>query len=158
MQTLKIDEKRARELYPTAAPEFKAMLEDSFSKEFFSQKITDRVKTYEDACKVKGVDPVDHLPYYADNAFESAINATAKLWLIAEVLNEGWQPDLSNRNQVKYYPYFEQKSGFGLSYDVYGFWDADTICGVRLAFKSAELAEYAGKQFIDLYSEAFLMQ
>lgn len=43
MKTLQIDEANARKLYPKATEAFKTMLEDSFGKDFFSQKITDRI-------------------------------------------------------------------------------------------------------------------
>ena len=44
-KSLQIDENKAFDLYQTATPEFKQMLEDSFGKEFFKRKITDRVKS-----------------------------------------------------------------------------------------------------------------
>ena len=31
--------------------------------------------------------------------------------------------------------------------------NVDASCGSRLAFKNEELAEYAGKQFIDIYAD-----
>ena len=52
-KSLQIDENKAFDLYQTATPEFKQMLEDSFGKEFFKRKITDRVKSYEDACAIR---------------------------------------------------------------------------------------------------------
>lgn len=46
MKNLQINEDKALKLYPNASAEFKQMLDDSFGKEFFSRKITDRVKTF----------------------------------------------------------------------------------------------------------------
>ena len=50
MKTLQISEQKARELYKTGSKDLKTILEESFTKEFFSNDITDRIKTYEDAC------------------------------------------------------------------------------------------------------------
>jgi len=154
MQALKIDEQRALKLYPTAAPEFKAMLEDSFTKEFFSQKITDRVKTFTDACYINGVSPNSVEPYGGcTTGDQKSINAYAKLIQIVRALNEGWVPDWANSSQYKYFPWFKEKSGFGLSYYDYDIWDTYTNVGSRLCFKSSELAEYAGKQFEAIYRD-----
>jgi hypothetical protein len=50
------------------------------------------------------------------------------------------------------------ESGSGLSYDVYDYWRAVASVGSRLCFKSRELAEYAGKQFIDIYTDFFIIK
>ena len=65
-KSLQIDENKAFDLYQTATPEFKQMLEDSFGKEFFKRKITDRVKSYEDACAILGIDPHTSMPDTSD--------------------------------------------------------------------------------------------
>lgn len=151
---LKMTEESAKKHYPTASPEIKAMLEDTFTKEFFSMKITDRVKTFEDACKIKGVNPDDVLPYHKySSPFEIALNGIAKIWTIIEVINEGWVADMTDTNQPKFYPWFEQRSGSGLSYLGYVTWRSSTYCGVRFALKNKENAIYVGKQFISIYEE-----
>jgi hypothetical protein len=110
MQTLQIDKANARKLFPTASPEFKQMLLDTFGEKFFNQKITDRVKIFEDACEVLGLFP--NAVAQDDDTIDEA--AYKKLKVIAKALNEGWQPDWSNENQYKHYPYFKM-SGFGFS-------------------------------------------
>ncbi|WP_410221907.1 hypothetical protein [Pedobacter sp.] len=75
-----------------------------------SEKITDRVKTYEDACKIFGIDPSKIMLTYPDQLSvkdANSIVAFAKLQTIAKALNEGWEPDWSNANQPKYYPWFK---------------------------------------------------
>lgn len=158
MKTLKLTEEKALSLYATASAEFKTLLEENFGKEFFNQKITDRVKTFEDACEVIGFlypNDVIPYPYPAPNSdSQKAINAFAKLQLICRALNEGWKPDWKNPNQYKYYPWFEANSaGFGFSFTYYVRWNTNTNVGARLCFKTSELAEYAGKQFIDIYND-----
>lgn len=149
MQTLQLDKNKARSLYPSASAEFKTMLEDTFGKEFFSQKITDRVKTLNDACEVLGLNPSCVISS-SDSKDEIAYK---KLKVIIRALNEGWTPDWSNSNEYKYYPWFKMQGGFVLYYVDYNF--AATDVGSRLCFKNEDLALYAVKQFSDLYKDYF---
>jgi hypothetical protein len=160
MQTLKLDNDKARRLYPSAAPEFKTILEDSFGKDFFSQKVADRVKTFEDACNELGIDSTTAIPEVATDPLqkdERSIWAYCKLIIIAKALNEGWVPNWKDSSQYKYYPWFDLSSGSGLSCNDYGRRNSDSGVGSRLCFKSRELAEYAGKQFKDIYTEFFII-
>lgn len=108
--------------------------------------------------------------------------AYLKLRIIAAALNEGWTPQFV-KDKYRYSPYFclytdkeiirmskEQKyrvfyrpssaanaysgvscaSAYGDSAYVYA------SIGSRLAFKTKELAEYAGKQFTELYADYLL--
>ena len=121
--------------------------------------ITEKVKSYEDACEVKGVDPVENLPYKEPvNTDQKAINAFAKITTIIQVLNEGWQPDWNNDDEYKYYPWFDMEtypdqvgSGVGFSFGGYGCGGSASGVGSRLVFRTRALAEYAGKQFLDIY-------
>lgn len=151
MKNLQINEKTARELYMKASKEFKAMLEDTFSKEFFSQKITDRIKTFEDACELLNI---DSSICKLDSDSEDT-QAYKQLKIIAVALNEGWKPNWNDSNERKWYPYFEMRtsSGFGFSYSYFDLWNARTAVGSRLCFKSEQLAEYAGKQFTEIYKQ-----
>lgn len=109
--------------------------------------------------------------------------AYARLVIIAEALNEGWKPKFDS-DECRYYPYFyiytkkeyeeldedEKKDCrvVGRSHDNANAGGgvvcahannassySDTYHGSRLAFKTRELAEYCGKQFIDIW-EKFL--
>jgi len=116
--------------------------------------ITERVQSFEDACKVLGMGKIE-LGTSGLHEDEVSIVAYAKLVIIARALNEGWKPDWSNYSQIKYIPWFKHNaaSGFGLSFYDYADWDTLTAVGSRLCFKSSELATYAGKQFEALYNE-----
>ena len=59
MKTLQLSEQKARELYRSGSKELKTVLEESFGKDFFSQDVTERVKTYLDACHELGREPLD---------------------------------------------------------------------------------------------------
>lgn len=123
--------------------------------------IMERVKTFEDACETKGVSPEDELPYAnPKNKKQKALNAVAMLWLIAEVLCEGWEADYNNSNQYKYYPYFKKVggSGFGFSNAGCGCDYTRTYIGSRLCFPNEKLAKYFGTQFIDLHNIVLLKQ
>jgi len=151
MKQLQITEQNARRLYENATSEFKATLEDTFGKEFFSMKITDRIKTYEDACAEIGEMPLDEKALKAIGFTDDEINYR-KLKTIGKALNEGWVPDWTNTSESKWQPYFKLSSGafvfdgtcYNCSYAYAGY-------GSRLCFKSDELATYAGKQFTDIY-------
>lgn len=81
----------------------------------------------------------------------------AKLIIVAHALNEGWQPNWADDSR-KYEPWFwmnDENTPGGFSYDNCDFWTSDSGVGSRLCFKSAELARYAGTQFVDLYREAY---
>nr|UWI06293.1 MAG: hypothetical protein [Bacteriophage sp.] len=135
---------------------------DYFYKEEDYEEITDRVKTYEDACKVLGVEPINEQNAKAQG-FRSDEIARRKLETIAAALNEGWKPDWNNTDQYKYYPYFyiqENANGAsaGLSYAnthrtaTY----ANAYLGSRLCFYASRLARYAGNQFTDLYEQILI--
>lgn len=136
---------------------------DYFYKEEDYEEITDRVKTYEDACKVLGVEPINEQNAKAQG-FRSDEIARRKLETIAAALNEGWKPDWNNTDQYKYYPYFyiqenaKGKGSAGLScanaHGAAAYASADF--GSRLCFYASRLARYAGNQFTDLYEQILI--
>jgi len=126
-----------------------------------NRPITERVKSYEDACIALGL-PTDFGIGSTDLIGIGAVDtksviAYTKLIIIARALNKGWSPNWNDSNEYKYYPWFKMNtSGSGLSDDGYDGWGTISSVPARLCFKSSELAEYAGKQFIELYTEYFL--
>ena len=139
--------------------------------------VTDRVKTFRDACREVCIDPS---VYFIKCENEPAdVIAYMKLRVICKALNEGWTPRFVE-GEWRYFPYFhicseeeiirlseEEKSrvvcrsGYGagayggVSVAGAGYDSAYVSAGIgsRLAFKTKELAEYAGKQFIDLWAD-----
>ena len=109
MTTLQISKQKALALYPTASNEFKAMLEETFGKEFFTVKITDRIKTYEDACEILGEEPINERGFRCYGFSDDEI-ALRKLKTITRALNEGWKADWNDSNQQKWVPYFTVSS------------------------------------------------
>ena len=118
------------------------------------------VKTFEAACKKLKLDPAKVLPKVSGmpKHHQDAIIAHSKLVIITEALNDGWKPDWTNDDEWKYYPWFDLSSGSGLRYYGCDYLFSSSPVGSRLCFKSRELAEYAGKQFINLYEKSFLFK
>ncbi len=136
---------------------------DYFYKEEDYEEITDRVKTYEDACKVLGVEPINEQNAKAQG-FRSDEIARRKLETIAAALNEGWKPDWNNTDQYKYYPYFyiqenakgKGSAGLSCASTHHSAAYASAIIGSRLCFYASRLARYASNQFTDLYEQILI--
>ena len=91
-----------------------------------------------------------------------ALIALNELFTIAQAWNkeDGFVPDLSNRNQWKYFPWFtynNDAAGFVFAYTNYAAASAAASFGSRLCFKSESRAEQFGKQFAHLYNKVFLL-
>lgn len=148
MEQLIIDKKLAKKLYPKADQELRDLLLGKFGETTFTEKITDRIKTFEDACELLGFSPA-----FSDLDGPDEI-AYKKLKIIIRALNEGWVPDWNNSNQRKWAPWFEySSSGFRFHAAAYALTYTDSTGGSRLCFASEELAIYAAKQFVDLYNQ-----
>lgn len=151
-----------------------------------NRPITERVKTFEDACAVLGenhlyVQMFQDIYTKSEKAganVNSDVVAYLKLRIITAALNEGWEPQFTS-DEWRWYPWFRllTKSDIeelseeercrvvgrasyyadaygGLvcagAYSVSSF--SCTFVGSRLAFKSEELAYYAGTQFAEIYA------
>lgn len=148
------------------------------------QSVTERIKTFSDACKELG----RNHPYVAE--YDSIIKkvsskdlaAYLKLRIIAAALNEGWQPQFVKGDGNLYCPWFVllTKNGYdsldddekgrcvlrsgGNSYPYYvfvsvfasyGIESTNGSVGAQLALKTRELAKYIGEQFFDIWVDYF---
>ena len=112
--------------------------------------VIDRIKTFGDACCELAIDEAKF-----NKARELVMKhemAFAKLAIIVKALNEGWVPNWNNTNEYKYIPYFKMLP-FGFVGARYASWATFSGVGSRLCYRTKELAEYAGKQFEQLYKE-----
>lgn len=127
-------------------------------KQAAPENITDRIKTFEDACRERNKAPEEIRISGIGLTDEDLKGPTSfyKLQVINKALNGDWIPDFSDKNQPKYYPWFEYKagSGFGLISVVISY--ASTFVGSRLCFKTRELAAYAATQFVKEYNDFLL--
>ncbi len=152
--TLNVDKTNALRAWREADAKGKTMLENLYGKEVFeNQNIMDRVKTFEDALKETNrpdVPDFSCLPSDMRKYFE----AQYKMLVITEALNEGWKPDWDNDDECKYYTWFTMSpSSFAFVSSLYRYSFAHAGSGSRLKFKTRELAEYASKQFADIWKD-----
>lgn len=189
-ETLNINKENVLNAYGSATDEQKAMLEIIFGKDTFKSKdITERIKTFEDACKELGSDHPLVLAYQNTNLRDAEVAndnkdiiAYMKLRIIVAALNEGWEPQFIP-GEYRWSPYFvlytkdeidemDEKTrarvvcrsgsyayaygGVSFADSVYDSAYVGANIGSRLAFKTDDLAEYAGKQFIEIYADFML--
>lgn len=89
-----------------------------------------------------------------------ALIALNKLMTIADAWNkeDGFVPDFSNDNQMKYFPYYVYDKSVAkfISDGVTATVTCDALCSNRVCFKSKERAKQFGEQFIDLFNKVLL--
>lgn len=150
--------------------------------------VMERIKTFNDALKELGSEHPLSKEYSIISARVDGISngllAYLKLCIIVAALNGGWQPQYSE-DEIRWHPWFylytkeeydklseEDKSRCVLrsgsfSYALSGLAYASAShassssypdYGGRLAFRSEELAAYAGRQFTEVYAEFHLFK
>lgn len=147
------------------------------------KNITNRIKTFDDALEELGPNHPLVKEYEAICKADVTENTIvySRLCVITAAMNEGWRPRFV-KEEYRYFPYFylytneeisrmskEEKSSvvFRSNSSAYAYGGVAYACayndsvyvanvGSRLAFKTEELAEYAGKQFTKLYAEYLL--
>lgn len=116
-----------------------------------------RIKTFEDACAELGENHQYVRAYREWMRISYAecedITAYMKLRVITAALNEGWEPQFAKGERRWYVWYKNRDGGLVYAFAVNAGSNSYSYSGVRLAFKSKELAEYAGKQFLDIYKD-----
>ena len=143
------------------------------------KNVMERIKTFEDACNELGIDHNEWMQDKKELGLEADVIAYLKLRIIAAALNEGWKPQFTT-DEYRYFPWFclytqseidemneEDKSrvvyrssnnadangGVAYANTSYDSSYAHTNIGSRLAFKTRELAEYAGRQFVEIWAD-----
>ncbi|NYJ27542.1 hypothetical protein [Allomuricauda sp. ARW1Y1] len=147
MQTLKIEIPKGYEV---------ESFDQSTGEIKFREKpkdITERIKSFDDVLGYHGLEKEEFEEELESMSTDEV--AYRKVKLVAEALNEGWQPDWTNSSEYKYFPWFKMggSSGSGFAYGDYANWNTDSYCGSRLCFKSSKLAKHAGEQFTDIYKD-----
>ena len=191
MKEIKVSMENVHKAFQAAGenPAIQELLINLFGKENVEQEqdITERIKTFEDACKELGD---KHLFVKQYNSNEKAdvdtdLDAYLKLRIICAALNEGWTPKFAE-GEYRWYPWFylytqeeienqddecKQKrhiigtGDYENKYDcfVYAYSNsvpsfATTYIGSRLYLKSEALATYCGTQFIQLWADFNLIK
>ena len=147
-----------------------------------NRPVTERIKTFTDACNALGDEhPLvkEYLRVADGNIILDDLYAYLKLRIIVAALNEGWEPKFTE-DEHRYFPWFycytkeeydkldDEEKGrcvlrSGVSANsycgfVYCFANGDasfssTNFGSRLAFRTRELAAYAGRQFTEEWAD-----
>lgn len=147
-----------------------------------NRPVTERIKTFEAAARAMGInDPEAWKDNYSN--LEPDILAYFKLRIICAALNEGWEPQFTE-DEWRYYPWFwlytqdeidsmdedekterrlmstgDYQTGYaGLACAHSGNAPSSSRVGSRLCLKSDTLAVYAGKQFMSLWADFFLIR
>ncbi len=121
--------------------------------------IIKRVKSYADACRVLGIDPVNEEALTRAGFTKDEI-AYRKLKTIIAALNEGWEPDWSNGSEYKYWPWFvydPKTAGFACADTNSAASYTGAYFGSRLCCKTSALARYAGDTFPEIYNDFLLL-
>ena len=157
-----------------------------------NRPVTERIKTFEDACNELGEENV-LVQAYRTAEFNTSGNqndvsdvvAYLKLRVIAEALNEGWEPHFT-KDEYRWYPWFyfctqeemdkmdEEKKkklwlfggssnagascGLASAYSNCAWSDSSVSFSARLAAKSEAIAKYFGQQFIDIWADYVALQ
>lgn len=148
-----------------------------------TKDVTERIKTFEYARSELGsahplVEEYETITCRCGGLSDDIL-AYMKLRIIAAALNEGWEPQFTE-DEWRYFPWFylhtqkeidemdeEQKSrvvvrsaygahaagGVAYAHAYSDSSDTSANVGSRLAFKTRELAEYAGEQFIEIWAD-----
>lgn len=147
------------------------------------QDITERIKTFKDACEELGDEHPLVKEYWAvvniNLDITQSLIAYLKLRIICEALNKGWKSTF-NEHEIRYYPwayiytkeeYKELDEDEKIKFCVIGrpIYDSNVHGGFscanedfatsyssssgssRLVFKTRDLVEYCGRQFIDIW-------
>lgn len=144
-----------------------------------SKNVMERIKTFEDACMELGDNHPFVKEYDSISVGSKDIIAYLKLRIIVAALNEGWEPKFTE-DEYRYFPCFylytqkeidemseEDKDravcrsgssasasgGVAVAHTDYASAYMIASIGSRIAFKTRELAEYAGKQFTEIYAD-----
>jgi len=115
------------------------------------ENVMAKIETVTDVLEANGLtqEQFDH----QCEGFSDDEKAYRILKLLAKALNEGWEPNWNDDNETKYFPWFEMGGSRGFRAGDFVVWNSGSAVGSRLAFKSYELAKYAGEQFTNVYKQ-----
>ena len=188
---MEINVSNLRAAYAAADESGKTLLRNLFPDADLNKDnrpVTERIKTFGDACQELGEEHPFVVAYRAVEDIDECsgdIEAYLKLRIIVAALNEGWTPELAE-DEILYYPwhwlypqseidnmdddeykecrmmqtgdYVTEYAGFGYARSHYAPSYTYAHFGSRLCLKSRELASYCGKQFIEIWADFRLIR
>ena len=117
------------------------------------------IKSFEEALKATGraavpsfSDAPEDLREYFQNQYKAIV--------IAEAINDGWKADWTDGDKKKWIPWFRvdgaAPSGFVFCGSIYCYSIAYAGCASRLCFESESAADFAGKNFTEIFANIIL--
>jgi hypothetical protein len=125
------------------------------------KNVIERIKTISDVINELGENDEDVIIY---RKLSTLFNGTSHVVnnqlaiIITKALNEKWVPNWNDSNQSKWFAYFQMGGSSGFRFNDYGNWPSHSNVGSRLCLKSSELAEYAAKQFTEVYKRFMIIE
>ncbi|RYG07795.1 MAG: hypothetical protein EOO07_26770 [Chitinophagaceae bacterium] len=152
---IEVEEVLLLETYNTGTPEQRDALRIVLPGYDFPLSIIEQVTTFEEACNKLSIDPV----YIAAISLPaelktSMIMAFIRLTIITAALNEDWVAD-NDLSQEKHWP-IQLLGNTIINGEPFISPGAVPSSSLALAFKSRELANYAGTQFLQEYIDLSL--
>lgn len=118
------------------------------------------VKTFEEACQAKGIDPEKVLPDFScyPEEHRPALIAAAKLFIILDVVREGKKFDYNNMSERKFYPWWdlekdEENNPSGFRFGAAFYVHVYSYVGSRLSLRSTAEVEHVVEHFEPLYRD-----
>lgn len=116
----------------------------------------EKIKTFADAQRETGAQDTPDFNEAPEEVREF-LKAIYQAAVITKALVGDWKPNWNDSNQEKWFPWFRMSSwGFVFDVTFCAYSIAYAGCASRLCFPSEEMAEYAGRQFTDIYSRIIL--
>ena len=110
------------------------------------------IKTYSDVCKELNEKELTLEDFEIFEGYSEKLLAFAKIKQLEKYFNQGWTPNWQNKDEYKWYPYFEftVSGGFGLSVVIFLFWCSYAVVGF---YRTKKIANHIGINFSNIYKE-----
>lgn len=143
--TLTFSEDFILQMQKACTTEQKVVFDKIFKKHLPKERewLTDIDKVYKALNKVRNTSLSDKTLAFED------------IKTLEEYFNNGWKVDLKDRNQYKYYPYFEIKGSGGLVFSG-SYFSSGYLGGFVGYFKSKEISDFIGKNYINIYRRLYI--
>lgn len=144
------NEEEIYKAYKEADADKKKMIKKYFTIVMLKD-VTEGIETLKDVYDRLGVDRDDVIPFKKPkNKSQLSSNAKVDIEHITKLINGDWIPDFTDRDQPKYYLYFERRAeGWAVFFNVYYRYLA--LGGFGSYFRSSEFALWAGNKFLNVF-------